>query len=670
MSIIIALPIAAALAIRFQKKIEETTALAIFAIITILYFSGLVTTFGPGLVVSFVAAILAFGYTLFMLAKDRTLFKKYIFTPGLVVLLVLSVYFLFVSYGRYFNAGTDEKHHWALAVKYFYMLSDYSNVPGTTDLSVFHCPAVTLWAYFSTKLWVTCSIGMAMWGQQIMAIALMIPVLRNVNSFKETKKILLFSLFMLVLPYCLRDPTAKFVGYATMQPDFVQYLLFGFSLICFKEYYEKKDNFYLWSSVFGVFILTVSKRTGIIDAVIYLFIVYATVLLHGKLEIKKLWGIMVANIASMLLGYLSWEAYLIASGSTTGGLSKVVFKAADKLMQMGPLVVLALLVAAVVFVIAFITNQKKHPLVIISLISIAYLAVCIGYSVIYDSDAGFKKEAVRYVIRTLVGYDLYSYTELQLDAIQIGRLIPMSIGLFLILIYFIWRYCLKNKTYDKNRDQFFQYYLVFTIIGYLFMQVFRYMGAVTSMAYKNQPSLATADNYLGGYLLAIMLLLVDEIVKNYKVHEEISGKAAIIALIVIMAFFDCSSVFNNLVEKPKEHYFYALDGFSFDFGDKVYLMDTNIEGENLSHDFYYQAAPAKAATGTWYVDGYMGEKFTVEQVSDKLIQGGFNYVYIENLGPDFKEYYADLFADPTTIDNNHIYSVDATGNKVVLELVR
>jgi hypothetical protein len=123
------------------------------------------------------------------------------------------------------------------------------------------------------------------------------------------------------------------------------------------------------------------------------------------------------------------------------------------------------------------------------------------------------------------------------------------------------------------------------------------------------------------------------------------------------------------VEKPEGHYFYALDGFEFEFGDKVFLMDVNKEAYDLFEEFYYEAAPAKIGSGTWYIE-YMGDKYTIEQVSQKLIDGGYNYVYIENLGPDFKEYYADLFTDPSTIDNNHIYSVKAEGNSVKLEFIR
>ncbi|MCR4904097.1 MAG: hypothetical protein K6A23_14660 [Butyrivibrio sp.] len=54
-----------------------------------------------------------------------------------------------------------------------------------------------------------------------------------------------------------------------------------------------------------------------------------------------------------------------------------------------------------------------------------------------------------------------------------------------------------------------------------------------------------------------------------------------------------------------------------------------------------------------------------------LLDGEYNYVYIENIGDDFQEYYAELFVDPTEFEPNHIYSViNADGNDLKLQLLK
>ena len=670
MSIVVALPIAAAIALFFNKRIEETVAPAIFSVITLLYFSGIITTFTPGIILSLVFAVACAVYTVITCVKSRERIKENLFTPGLIVFLALSVYFLFVAYGRIFNQGTDEGHHWAIVIKYFYMLNDYSNVPMTTDMAPYHCPAVSLWDYFSTKLWLSCSTGIMMWGQQIMAVSLLLPLFAHITSFKEKNKILITTLFITVLPYCLRDVNYKFVGYTTFQPDYIQYLLMAVALIYFRQYYLKKDGFYLGSSLFSVFILVLSKRTGIIDAIVYLIIIYAVMLLHKEFDLKKTWTVIGANLAAIGAAYLTWELYLTFTGTVTGGLSGTVAKMAGKLFAAGPVVVIGAIVVAIVVCIVLWKLQTKKPIAVIAALMGAYTLVCIYLIKAKDVEESFKNEAFAYVARTFLGHDLTGYDGLiKIDVPQIGHGIPISMGAFLLLCIILWRVAILKKEEMSDKNKFDDYMVIFLVVGYVLMQIFRLMGAIAFMAYKNQPTLAASDNYLGPYLLAMLVVLGELWLDHDRTRGDLGVNKTLVMLFAIMLFFNCGSIVLNLVEKPTEHYFYALEGQSFNYGDKIYLMDTNIENENLNPDFYFQVAPASSSAGSWYIDGYMSDRLTPEEVSDKLINGKFNYVYIENLGPDYKGYYDELFANPGDMDNNHLYSVNVVDGMVSLVLV-
>jgi hypothetical protein len=339
-------------------------------------------------------------------------------------------------------------------------------------------------------------------------------------------------------------------------------------------------------------------------------------------------------------------------------------------MSKGVAVVIVAMIVAVFAVVLVFMLQKKHPKLIITGFAFAFSAACIAFMLSYDSPEELKKEAVILVFRSLFGFDYKGYGEvIKMDVFQIGHLIPMSIAIFFLGAYLLWRYLLHRNDYSEEKHAFERYLIIFNIIGYALIQVFRLTGAVTSMAYKNQANLAIADNYIAGYFLAFIMFICYLFLKEYVDKGDFSGKTALIILVFLLSFFNCSTVLVNLLDKPREHYFYALDGFEFEFGDKVYLMDVNIEAENLNGDFYYQAAPAKSAGGTWYLD-YMGEKLTPKQVSEELIECGYNYLYVENIGPDFKEYYGELFSNPEDFDFNHLYSVGVVGDKVVLEKVR
>lgn len=670
MPILVALPIAAAIALYFRKRIENTIAPAIFLIITMLYFSGIVTNFTPGIVLAFVTAAAAAVYSGYCLIKDRSRFKEHIFTPGLVVFLVLTVYFLLISYGRYINHGTDEFHHWAVAVKYYYMFNDYSNVPMSTDNGAYHGPAATLWSYFSTRFWLSCSTGMMMWGQQILIVSLILPIFDKIRKFTYKYKILLATLFIAVLPYCLRDASSTGMGYTTLQTNTVQALLFGFALIYFKEYYMNEDRFCLALSMYAMFILPITKRTGIIDAMIFFFIIYSAMILHKKYDMAKIWKIMAMYLVLSFGSYLSWEGYITSTRGNGVGLFSAVTEMAQKLLYRGTVAVVGVIAAAIIAIVFVVLLQKKHPGVIVGTIIAAFSTACLGFMYVFDSSAELKNEAIILVLRSLFGFDYRGYNEsLKMDALQLGHLIPMSIGLFFVITYFLWRYYVKGKDYSKEKDMFVHYLVVLSIAGYGLLQVFRLSGAVTFMAYKNQANLAIADNYVGGYFLSYLLFMAYEYFVELEEKEDFSGRMALILLMVMLSFFNCSTVLVNLFDKPKEHYFYALDGFEFELGDKVYLMDINKEGYDLFEEMYYEAAPAEVASGTWYID-YMGEKYTPQQVADRLIKGGYNYLYIENMSPDFREYYGELFENPEDMNDNHLYSINVDGNNVTMELVR
>ena len=177
------------------------------------------------------------------------------------------------------------------------------------------------------------------------------------------------------------------------------------------EYYQKEDRFYLALSLYAMFILPITKRTGIIDAMIFFFIIYSAMILHRKYDLKKVWKIMVMYLVLSFGSYLSWEAYIASSGGKGRGLLSAVVGIAGKLASRGALFVAAGVVVLIAGVLFVVILQNKHPRIIVGSIAIAFSAACLLFMRSYDSPAELKEEATVMVLRSLFGFDYRGYGE-------------------------------------------------------------------------------------------------------------------------------------------------------------------------------------------------------------------------------------------------------------------
>ena len=108
MGILIALPIAAAIAILDRRKIEEFLFLAIGIIVLLIIVSGMgMNNTMPGVYAAMVLGGIAFFYCLVMTVKDRERVRRYVLTPGLAGGLLCIVAAAFMFLGRN-DLGSNE----------------------------------------------------------------------------------------------------------------------------------------------------------------------------------------------------------------------------------------------------------------------------------------------------------------------------------------------------------------------------------------------------------------------------------------------------------------------------------------------------------------------------------------------------------------------------------
>ena len=90
--------LALALAVRFNKKIEETVSLSLMALVFVIYACGLAGILKIGIYVDLGLIVLSIGYLIFMLFKDRARVRASLFTWGCLALGFYIIFFHTFSY--------------------------------------------------------------------------------------------------------------------------------------------------------------------------------------------------------------------------------------------------------------------------------------------------------------------------------------------------------------------------------------------------------------------------------------------------------------------------------------------------------------------------------------------------------------------------------------------
>ena len=260
MGALLIIPIAGAMAIRSKKRIEECFAPSIFLIIIVLYFSGIVTTFLPGLMVCVAVSAAAAIFIIVETIRGRANCREYIMTPGFAAFLLYLMLALIACHGFHISKS-DEFGHWALAVKNYYAYNDFSNTGLSTDIFGTYQPVATLWCYFCTKLWVTYSEGVSMLGQIIFIVSLILPVFAILDQGHRSraKEAALF----VIIPCCVYI-SPIYNAFSILYVDFLLGCAGFFCVWNFYRYHKERDTFYAVNFCAGLFILSLIKEFGIV----------------------------------------------------------------------------------------------------------------------------------------------------------------------------------------------------------------------------------------------------------------------------------------------------------------------------------------------------------------------------------------------------------------------
>ena len=652
MAILIAIVIAAAIAVGFNKRIEDTLGLSVFLIVSILYVSGLITVFTPGIYLVYILCALSAAFVAYKIIKRPACVSQNVISAGFFVYFALLIYFFFVSYGRYFSQ-IDDFIHWGIAAKYYYIYSDYTNLDFTSDWASRYPPMSTLWAYFSTKNWIKCSTGMMIWGQQMFIMSLLAPILKKLD-YRRKLSLLVVPLFLLTIPYWI-SPAGSFGSYVTLMPDVLMGVLFFYIVWNYREYHLSNDVFYLFLSVYGCFVITLIKQTGIIHVLLAMFVVFMVNVKNDEKAGKNLKQLAIFGFVS-LVAYISWNVYtVLSSGSISSSIAYGIIAHVSKTRVVAVIIVSVLLLMLIVIpkIRCFILKEyMKYRLYTPELIFVIFILVSLVVVMRFD------------YIEYDWTYYFKAFTEFLCDitVIHAGYLVKIPLALFTLGLAYVINTLLRDHNYDRIMWNA-------VTISFIMYAVFRCLTRI--VVTPTEHPTASLGRYLASGFI-VMIVYGFCMAYTYLQVE----KKELILLSTILVFTNSSIIFNSIFDKTKPYDFPALEGCSFNVTDKIFLVDPLIDENRCELQFMYEATPAlysgNAYEATWYLGNDLtGRRLTVDEVTSKLNDNEIDYVYLRKTDEGFEDYYSELFSDSDEIGAEHLYKVLRMDNSenIKLELV-
>ncbi|MCH4191061.1 MAG: hypothetical protein LKF52_02050 [Butyrivibrio sp.] len=562
---------------------------------------------------------------------------EYVLTPGFLALIIYVLYFMWISYGRALTANDDYKH-WMLAVKNYYWYNDFSNIPIATDQYASYPPAVTLWNYFATKLWITCSVGMSLTAQNIFTVSLLLPLFKNVKSFKEWKKWLLYFAMVLVIPIAIGER-----AYQTLFVDTILGLVSSFILWNYYEYLLQKDRWHRNIILWSLFILGLVKEFGMVIGTTDLMILIA-VDLFRKYQMKDSVKLLKENFSRILAfaaGVVSWYGYL--------GLSDRVYSGTYALVKL-PLALMSV----------GIGKMGTFFMPVLGMAGMGHLSEMTN---LFNADGlhgeGYSKEVALAVWNSIFSTDQFS----------VGYILPLSLYSFMLIISGICIVRIKSGHAEAERKHEYVYgnaLIISTVLGTLFFCFALYLAYIALFPEVEARTAAVFARYISPCVFNMSVLTLVVFLHE---QEGISRRLYPILAAVVLLFAGVSQPVSLTMNKTDEDVFWGIDDASVTLkaGDKVYFVDS-LDKEKLHNykaRFYYRIMPAKSNYFDADVSAVYGNKENpVAAFSQILIEQGYNYVYLEDVDDKFSNIFGTMFENKSDIGNDRLYSisVDSANN--------
>lgn len=619
------------LSLIFKKRFEETIAVNIMGIIFTIYISGIFGFLKLGVYIVIGLSCLAIIYTIYDIIKNKKIKEtiQNIITPGFLVFVLFYIFFIIVHRGR-LCVGWDEFSHWGDVVKAMFNINDFSTNPESMSMFKSYPPGMSIFQYF----WMVIGGIFREWylyiSYQIFAIALILPVFKNVN-WKQIIKIICLSLLILFIP------TIIYSGYyEVIYIDAIVGIMFGYVLsnILLVKVYNKFDILKLSLSLSLLILL--KDVGGFLALIAIIIMVFDVVILKKetfcfkkiskkeKKEYLKLLAKILLIILIVILVKISWNIN-ISNNNVTKSFSKPMFTK-DLFKQI------------------------------------------IG---VQDFEI-YQKETLHNFFIELSNSNITS-----VNAIDTNYYCLLSIiSLILYLIY------IKQK--ENNSDNYFNKKLVLvnlvSIIGGIIYALGLLLLYITRFSSYEAVRLASFPRYLGIYCIGLIIYLL--LTYNYMLNKiSVINKKKIVAIlltivIIYIPFFKITELIlvrskSTIVAREKYNIVESKVKFLTKNEKKnIYIISQNTTG----YDFWV----SKFILRPNYLSGWsVGESYgeediwtiykTAKQWQKELI-AGFDYVFIYKKDDQFVNQFKELFEknEEEHIKDLTLYYVNKETGKLVL----
>lgn len=257
-SILIILVFASILTIIFKKKIEQTIPISVVVIVLIIYIAGIFDNLKIGVTIVEILAVFSVSAIINILLiykENRKEILKKIFTPGLIVYIILSLIFIFSNKGRIFE-NLDEFNHWGRIIKNMFLYNTFGVNQESIVLYNEYPPFTAVFQYLFLSIKNIYSEDIIITAQCILYLSIIIPVTQNIEWKKNLKKLILIIPCFIIFPAIFYENF-----YVEILVDAILGVMFASAIyIAYKE----KDINFKYVSIFAFLImLTLTKISGI-----------------------------------------------------------------------------------------------------------------------------------------------------------------------------------------------------------------------------------------------------------------------------------------------------------------------------------------------------------------------------------------------------------------------
>lgn len=603
----------------YKRKYEEALPITVFSIILIQYVFALLGNLRLGAYAVFVSATILILYSILnvIAKKAYKMFLSYFLTPGFLIFVMFYVVLNLANVGKLASTW-DEFSHWADVVKVMSTINDLATNPFSGSSFKSYVPAMSLFQYnlqVLNQIIKQDATAFSEWRlylcYQVATYALLFPVYKNIG-WKSFYKAILAGVAIFLLP-------SMFNGfYNVIYIDVYLGILAGFALFLLINI-DTLDRFSLLSFFLSLSVLVLTKDAGF-PLALFLCVMYV----FKHIIYNRGWKIRIPYILTavivVLIPKLSWNYHLSINSVTKafgtpinlGGFFGSIFSKKPEDYRW----------------VTFDNFQKK----------LTQAEFSIG-----DTNLKMSYILMLVLLITMI-YILLREKSIISSVWCISAINGIILGTGLYIVGMVAMYMFKFSEYEATMLASFGRYICIYIYMLSTASWLMYLSIVL------QKGVLSLNNAYIGIMLLMML-------STTSASQFVFGKYKLSSEVIRKPYTQVSDMINETIgDTPQKIYIVSQEDRGFDYWVLKYSMRPHIVNSGFSWSI-----------GKPFYEGDIWTKKLNKEEWHKELQTNYDYVLLYKTNSYFKETYASVFNDPSTIMDRMLYKVDKKTGNLMLE---